>query len=218
VSEQGSQPNLYPSTSTLAGQQAATKSGKTRRRILEVLHERGSAGATLWEVARVLGVHDHVISGRFTELSKDLVIERTGERRNQHRRLPRLADEGALARRVARRRPAPQFLHWFATRRVVLRHELERVPAPRALRQLHPHDQLHPARVRAPGVRNTRIALARQQLLAVVQLLADLQRERITQQCRQVRSPLPRRVRRAADPPDVGRAAAVGVALVMRTF
>jgi predicted ArsR family transcriptional regulator len=70
------------STSTLAGQQAATKSGKTRRRILEVLHERGPAGATLWEVARVLGVHDHTISGRFTELSKDLIIERTGERRN----------------------------------------------------------------------------------------------------------------------------------------
>jgi DNA-binding Lrp family transcriptional regulator len=84
VSEQGSS-NLYPtagSTSAIAGQQAALKSGKTRRRILEVLHERGPAGATLWEVARVLGVHDHTISGRFTELSKDLIIERTGERRN----------------------------------------------------------------------------------------------------------------------------------------
>jgi hypothetical protein len=63
----------------MAGQQAALKNGKTRRRILEVLRERPAA---LWEVARVLGVHDHTISGRFTELSKDLIIERTGERRN----------------------------------------------------------------------------------------------------------------------------------------
>jgi hypothetical protein len=68
----------YPSTSTIAGQQAATKSGGWRRRILDRLLVEPQ---TLWEVAAFYGVPDHVISGRFTELSKDLVIEHAGERR-----------------------------------------------------------------------------------------------------------------------------------------
>lgn len=69
---------LFGSTREIAGQQAAMKSGAMRERILRRLHEQPS---TLWEMAEYLGVPDHVISGRFTELAKDLHIERTGERR-----------------------------------------------------------------------------------------------------------------------------------------
>jgi hypothetical protein len=72
------QPNLYPSTSQIAGAQAARKSGSWRVRILDRLRERPS---TLWEVAEHYGVPDHTISGRFSELARDLWIEHTGERR-----------------------------------------------------------------------------------------------------------------------------------------
>jgi hypothetical protein len=71
--------SLFDSTSKIAGQQAARKSGTWRQRILAVLRERPS---TLWEVAQHFKVPDHTISGRFTELAADLWIERTGERRN----------------------------------------------------------------------------------------------------------------------------------------
>ena len=66
------------STSTLAGEQAARGVGRMQARILERLRQ---SPATLFEVALHLGVPDHVISGRFTELARDMKIDRTGERR-----------------------------------------------------------------------------------------------------------------------------------------
>jgi hypothetical protein len=66
------------STSTLAGEQAARKSGSMRLRIVERLRR---SPATLFEVAADFRVPDHTISGRFTELCRDLVIERTGVRK-----------------------------------------------------------------------------------------------------------------------------------------
>lgn len=65
------------STSALAGHQAALKSGSMKFRILTILRERP---ATLWEVAAMLKVPDHVISGRFTEMA-NVHIEHAGERR-----------------------------------------------------------------------------------------------------------------------------------------
>lgn len=70
----------YPSTSTIAGLQAAAKSGSWRAKILARLDQVPSA---LFEVAAHFEVPDHVISGRFTELARDGYIERTGERRNK---------------------------------------------------------------------------------------------------------------------------------------
>lgn len=66
------------STSTIAGEQAAGKVGGWRLRILARLRESPSA---LWELGEHFGVPDHVISGRLTELARDLWIERTGDRR-----------------------------------------------------------------------------------------------------------------------------------------
>jgi hypothetical protein len=59
--------SLFDSTSKIAGQQAARKSGTWRQRILALLRERPS---TLWEVAQHFEVPDHTISGRFTELAR----------------------------------------------------------------------------------------------------------------------------------------------------
>lgn len=65
-------------TSHHAGLQAARKSSSRRAQILAVLDDAGGAGAALFEVARCLGVADHVISGRFTDLNRDGMIESTG--------------------------------------------------------------------------------------------------------------------------------------------
>lgn len=70
----------FNSTSQLAGQQAALKSGQWRQRILECLDVQAS---TLFEVAAHFGVPDHTISGRFSELAADGYIEHAGERRNK---------------------------------------------------------------------------------------------------------------------------------------
>jgi hypothetical protein len=70
---------LFESTSQIAGHKAAQKSGAWRRRILDYLRVTG--GATLGETAAYYEVPDHTISGRFTALGQDLVIERTGQRR-----------------------------------------------------------------------------------------------------------------------------------------
>ena len=50
------------STSTLAGEQAASKSGLMRQRILNRLRK---SPAALFEIAAEMGVPDHIISGRF---------------------------------------------------------------------------------------------------------------------------------------------------------
>lgn len=56
-------------TSHAAGLQAAKKDTSRRARILAILRETG--GATVFEVAAQIGVADHVISGRFTDLARD---------------------------------------------------------------------------------------------------------------------------------------------------
>lgn len=71
---------LFTSTSQIAGQRASLKAGGWRSRILDRLRERPS---TLWELAAHFGVPDHTISGRLTELARDLWIEHAGERRNK---------------------------------------------------------------------------------------------------------------------------------------
>ena len=58
---------------------AAQIHGKRCQRILEILRNRGPS--TLFEVAAELNVFDHQISGRFTDLVRGGLIERTGERR-----------------------------------------------------------------------------------------------------------------------------------------
>lgn len=69
----------YPlfGTRHAAGQKAASKSAMWRARILAWLGDRGPS--TLFEVAAGYFVPDHVISGRFTDLAKDGLIERTGQ-------------------------------------------------------------------------------------------------------------------------------------------
>lgn len=73
-------PTLYPSTSQIAGAAHARVHGTRRQAVLALLRVRPQ---TLWEAARAMGVADHQISGVFTALSRDLWIERTGERRNK---------------------------------------------------------------------------------------------------------------------------------------
>lgn len=71
--------NLFDSTSRKAGERAARSASLRYKQILDHLQEHGPS--TLFEVAAAIGVYDHQISGRFTALSKDGVIERTGQRR-----------------------------------------------------------------------------------------------------------------------------------------
>ena len=63
-------------TSHAAGLQAAKKTPSRRERIIEILRETG--GAALFEVVARMGVADHVISGRFTEMTRDREIELVG--------------------------------------------------------------------------------------------------------------------------------------------
>ena len=49
-----------------------------RRRIIELLTERPRA---IFEISAILGVQQHQIAGRFSELVADGLIERTGETR-----------------------------------------------------------------------------------------------------------------------------------------
>lgn len=72
---------LFDATSRLAGEAAAASIGSRREKILRFIRERGPA--TLFEIAAYYGWYDHQISGRFTELARDAMIERTGERRQK---------------------------------------------------------------------------------------------------------------------------------------
>lgn len=58
---------------------AAPHFASRRGRILQLLQERGPS--TLFEIAAAMSLHDHQISGRFTELLADGLITRTGQRR-----------------------------------------------------------------------------------------------------------------------------------------
>jgi hypothetical protein len=73
-------PSITQGTSKLAGEKAALSINSRRAKILSILQQRPSA---LFEVAAELGVYDHQISGRFTELSRDGLIQKTGKRRRK---------------------------------------------------------------------------------------------------------------------------------------
>jgi hypothetical protein len=68
------------STSAQAGAVAALRIGSWRYKILQRLAE---APSTLFELASFFNVSDHQISGRLTELSKDGLIEPSGQRRTK---------------------------------------------------------------------------------------------------------------------------------------
>ena len=69
------------STSRLAGETAALASRGRRAKILELLRHHGPLA--LFELAALMQVHDHQISGRITDLKRDGEIEPTGERRKK---------------------------------------------------------------------------------------------------------------------------------------
>jgi hypothetical protein len=66
-----------PTTSQLALDTARRKFGKKHQQILDLLTEHGAM--TPYQVADLLGVPQHTISGRFSEL-EGVRIEKTGER------------------------------------------------------------------------------------------------------------------------------------------
>jgi predicted ArsR family transcriptional regulator len=68
----------WRSTSFRAGEVAARSSRRRRQQILSLLAVRPM---TLFELAEAIGVHAHQISGRITDLKRDLLITPTGDRR-----------------------------------------------------------------------------------------------------------------------------------------
>jgi len=66
-------------TLTLAGQVAA---GTTELRYRQILEALSTGPKTCFEIARDIGVQKNQISGRFSELAAERLIERTGRRRN----------------------------------------------------------------------------------------------------------------------------------------
>lgn len=73
--------SLFDNTSRKAGEVAAKSIGKRHATILDLLRTRGPL--CLFELAALMGVHDHQISGRITELVAARRIERTGQRRKK---------------------------------------------------------------------------------------------------------------------------------------
>lgn len=73
--------SLFTNTRRMACDVAATSIPRRYAQILDLLRTRGPM--TLWEVAAAMGVHDHQISGRISELKEKLLIEATGERRKK---------------------------------------------------------------------------------------------------------------------------------------
>ena len=57
--------------SRLAGDAAARSPDSRRAKILSILAERGPLA--LWEISALFGVHVHQISGRITDLARDLL-------------------------------------------------------------------------------------------------------------------------------------------------
>lgn len=72
-------PPPQKATGRLAADAAALTTPKRYRQIIKLLEQHGPM--TLFELASKLGKHAHQISGRITELKRDLVIEPTGDRR-----------------------------------------------------------------------------------------------------------------------------------------
>ena len=73
--------NATTSTSRLAGEAAEKLVGSRQARIIQLLRDRGPL--TIFEVAAELGVFDHQISGRFSELERQGMIRKTGQRRRK---------------------------------------------------------------------------------------------------------------------------------------
>lgn len=74
--------SLFASPSLQAGQAAALHSGSRRQKILAAL---ANGPLTIFEISELLGVYDHQIAGRFSELEKDNLIHRPGPRRRNPR-------------------------------------------------------------------------------------------------------------------------------------
>jgi hypothetical protein len=81
---QPSEPHsLYDGTRP-AGQHPGLESARNAQYFRDrILRRLRVSDACLFEVAAGLGVPDHIISGRFTELSRDGLIERTGDTRRK---------------------------------------------------------------------------------------------------------------------------------------
>lgn len=84
---------LFDQPRAVAAMTAAKSVPKRHAQILQLLSDRPR---TLWECAQALGVHDHQISGRITELLATHQIEPTGE----HRKKPDTGCPAAVYRRV----------------------------------------------------------------------------------------------------------------------
>lgn len=72
---------LYSNTLALAGAVAAKSIGKRQAKILQMLKDHGPMA--IFEIAALLHVFEHQISGRFSELERDGHIEKAGMRRRK---------------------------------------------------------------------------------------------------------------------------------------
>lgn len=72
---------LFKSTRALAGAVAARSIGKRQAKILQLLGDHGPLA--IFEIAAMLHVFEHQISGRFSELERDRHIEKAGIRRQK---------------------------------------------------------------------------------------------------------------------------------------
>ena len=69
------------STSQLALSKAHPRFGERRKEIIDLLERHGPMA--IFEIAEKLGVPDHTISGRFSAMVVDGLIEKTGERKKK---------------------------------------------------------------------------------------------------------------------------------------
>jgi hypothetical protein len=72
---------LFDRTSRLAGETAAKRVGQRRQQILSAIDQHGPLA--IFEIAAILDVFDHQISGRFGELVNDGLLYITGDRRKK---------------------------------------------------------------------------------------------------------------------------------------
>ena len=72
-------PPLFRDTRAAAGAAAARSMGKRHAQILDLLHRHGPLA--IFECAAYLGLFDHQISGRFSQLEAERRIVRTGTRK-----------------------------------------------------------------------------------------------------------------------------------------
>lgn len=72
---------LFSNTRALAASAAAKSIGKRQAKILQLLRDHGPLA--IFEIAAMLDVFEHQISGRFSELERDHHIEKAGFRRQK---------------------------------------------------------------------------------------------------------------------------------------